>query len=87
MPVGGTAMQVEPAHLDSTSYLTVRQRQVIACVAQGMSNTDIAAELFISLSTVERELRRARRTLRAANRAELVANAACRGLLTIRRPR
>jgi len=63
-------MQIEPAHLDSTSYLTVRQRQVIACVAQGMSNTDIAAELFISLSTVERELRRARRTLRAANRAE-----------------
>jgi DNA-binding NarL/FixJ family response regulator len=78
-------MQVEPAHLDTASYLTVRQRQVIVCVAQGMSNTDIASELFISLSTVERELRRARRTLRAANRAELVANAALRGLINIHR--
>ncbi|GAA1689767.1 hypothetical protein GCM10009830_41690 [Glycomyces endophyticus] len=78
-------MQIEPAHLDTTSYLTVRQRRVIACVARGMANTEIADELFISLSTVERELRRARRTLRAANRAELVANAACRGLIAIHR--
>ncbi|GAA2263344.1 hypothetical protein GCM10009853_015680 [Glycomyces scopariae] len=80
-------MQIEPTHLDTASYLTVRQRRVIACVAQGMSNTDIATALFISLSTVERELRRARRTLRAANRAELVANAACRGLIGIQRSR
>jgi DNA-binding NarL/FixJ family response regulator len=78
-------MQIEPAHLDTTSHLTVRQRNVIACVAQGMSNTEIANQLFISLSTVERELRRARRTLQAANRAELVANAAGRGLLSIQR--
>ncbi|MEV3938960.1 helix-turn-helix transcriptional regulator [Glycomyces sp. NPDC049804] len=78
-------MQIEPVHNDTISYLTPRQRKVIACIAQGMSNGDIASALFISLSTVEREVRRACKTLRVANRAELAAIAAVRGLIAVRR--
>ncbi|HZD72580.1 MAG TPA: response regulator transcription factor [Actinomycetota bacterium] len=61
--------------------LTPRERDVLERIARGLTNRQIAGELFISPNTVETHRRHILEKLGARSRAELVAQALERGLL------
>jgi DNA-binding NarL/FixJ family response regulator len=67
----GTATVPSPA-LD---VLTDREREVLALVGGGLSNQEIAAELFISVATARTHVSRAMTKLHARDRAQLVVAA------------
>jgi len=60
--------------------LTTRERQVAAQIAQGKSNQEIAAELFIGLKTVEAHVTRILSKLGFTSRAQVAAWAVAKGL-------
>jgi DNA-binding CsgD family transcriptional regulator len=53
--------------------LTPRERQIAACVARGLTNAEIGAELWITQNSVKQALKRMFRKLNVSARAELVA--------------
>jgi DNA-binding NarL/FixJ family response regulator len=61
--------------------ISERELEVVRLVAQGLSNQQIAHELFISVSTVKFHIHNASRKLHAGRRAELVHRASAAGLL------
>jgi DNA-binding NarL/FixJ family response regulator len=67
-----------PGALDQ---LTVREREVLALVAAGLSNTEIAAQLFMSVPTAKTHVSRILAKLRARDRAQLVVLAFQTGLV------
>lgn len=50
--------------------LTLRQREILELVTEGMSNTQIARRLFLSESTIKQHLRAAYKILKVRNRTE-----------------
>lgn len=60
--------------------LTARETEVLRLVADGKGNKEIAAELFISESTVKYHLRNILDKLHIENRSQVIAYAARRGL-------
>jgi DNA-binding NarL/FixJ family response regulator len=62
-PKGGTGAPVEP--------LSEREEEVLATVARGRTNTEIAGELHISLSTVKTHIASLMTKLGARNRVEI----------------
>jgi DNA-binding NarL/FixJ family response regulator len=66
------------------SVLTDRERQIVALVAQGLSNDEIATRLFLSPLTAKTHVNRAMAKLGARDRAQLVVLAYRAGLV---RPR
>jgi predicted ATPase/DNA-binding NarL/FixJ family response regulator len=60
--------------------LTARQAEVLRLLAAGLSNKDIAAELFLSPATVERHLATIYRKLGVGGRVEAARYAIARGL-------
>ena len=64
--------------------LTEREREVMALVAAGRTNHEIAAELFISPATAKTHVSRAMSKLGARDRAQLVVLAYETGLITPR---
>jgi len=67
--------------------LTDRERQVVAMVADGMSNAEIAAQLTLSPLTVKTHANHAMTKLGARDRAQLVVLAYQTGLASAPRPR
>ncbi|MGW8375911.1 response regulator transcription factor [Streptomyces sp. ODS28] len=65
--------------------LTERERDVVRLVARGRTNDEIAAELYVTLSTVKTHLGNVQRKLAARNRVEIAAWAWESGLCTTRR--
>lgn len=61
--------------------LTDREVDVVRAVARGRTNTEIAADLYISLSTVKTHLNHVHAKLGARNRVEVAAWAWRRGLV------
>ena len=61
--------------------LTVREREVLALVATGLSNDEIADQLFVSPLTVKTHVNRAMMKLGAHDRAQLVVVAFQTGLV------
>jgi DNA-binding NarL/FixJ family response regulator len=57
---------------DDHPALSAREREVLAAVARGGSNKDIAAELFISPKTVENHVRNTLAKLHLSRRHELI---------------
>ena len=53
--------------------LTARELDVVRLVARGMTNTEVAGELFVSLSTVKTHLGSVQTKLGARNRVEIAA--------------
>jgi DNA-binding NarL/FixJ family response regulator len=70
-----------PAALD---VLTEREREVLGLVARGMSNGEIATELFISPATAKTHVSRIMAKLGARDRAQLVVAAYETGLVVPR---
>jgi len=64
--------------------LSTREKEVLRLTAQGSSNKEIAANLFISDTTVKAHMRNILEKLRVKNRAEAVGVAIARGLLDAR---
>jgi DNA-binding NarL/FixJ family response regulator len=62
-------------------WLTEREREVMALVAAGLTNEQIADELVISIATAKTHVSRAMRKLQAHDRAQLVAFAYASGLV------
>ena len=59
--------------VSTATELTAQERQVTALVRQGLSNRDVAAQLFVSPRTVDFHLRNVFSKLGVASRAELTA--------------
>ncbi|GGO63451.1 response regulator [Nonomuraea cavernae] len=66
--------------------LTNREREVVALVARGLSNDEIAAHMVISPTTAKTHVSRAMTKLGARDRAQLVVLAYESGLVTPRGP-
>lgn len=62
-----------PGGEDLTKLLTTRQIEILALVAEGLSNAEIAARLYLGESTVKWHVRKILRALGVANRAQAVA--------------
>jgi LuxR family transcriptional regulator, maltose regulon positive regulatory protein len=60
--------------------LTGREADVLACLADGLSNNEIAERLFLSLSTVKWYVRQLNSKLDTTNRDEIVQRARSLGL-------
>lgn len=66
---------------DGYELLTERERQVLPLAARGMKNLEIAAQLSLSIRTVEMHRANMMRKLRLKNRTELVRYAIMRGIV------
>ena len=63
------------------SILTKRQREVLKMVAEGISSEEISNHLYISTSTVKREIRNILAKLNVSDRAQAVSEAIRRKLI------
>jgi PAS domain S-box-containing protein len=62
-----------PRDGDLTKLLSPRQLEILALVAEGLSNAEIASRLYLTGSTVKWHVRKILRALGATNRAQAVA--------------
>lgn len=67
----------------TTDALTVREREILKLLAEGNSNKEIAAMLFISPKTVETHRHRINEKLNLGSVADLVRYAIKEGLITV----
>jgi DNA-binding NarL/FixJ family response regulator len=74
--------QATSAHAKNLSRLTEREREVLALVAEGLSNDEIARRLFLSPLTTKTHVSRILTKLAARDRAQLVVIAYESGLVT-----
>lgn len=78
-----------PALLDvadpAVDQLTPRETEVLALVARGLSNAELAAELHVSGNTVKTHISSLLAKLHARDRAQLVITAYERGITTVGR--
>ena len=73
------ASAVEPG--DQSQALTEREQQILRLVADGLSNREIADQLFLSRYTVESHVKRIYRKLAVSSRTGAVSAARTRGWL------
>ena len=71
----------EPQPTEGLEQLTAREREVMALVAAGLSNDEIAGRLFVSPATAKTHVSRAMVKLGARDRAQLVVIAYESGLV------
>jgi len=72
----------QPRQMPALAPLTDREREVLALVGRGLSNTEIAGHLTLSLATVKTHIGRLLAKLAARDRAQLVVLAYESGLVT-----
>lgn len=66
---------------ENEEVLTAREREVLTCIAEGLTNREIAETLVISIKTVERHRENIMAKLDMHNRVELVKYAIKKGLI------
>jgi DNA-binding NarL/FixJ family response regulator len=84
--LGPGAATIEP-DARVVELLTTRERDVVALVAEGLSNEEIADRWYVSQATVRTHVSRAMTKLNARDRAQLVVFAYRSGLASIPAPR
>jgi len=67
--------RIAPVAHGPAATLTPRQQQIVALIAQGATDAEIATVLGISRSTAHKHVQNARRRMRAKTRSQLVAAA------------
>ena len=72
-----------PAQVDTLSPLSERELEVLKVAAKGMSNRDIAGELFISERTVQAHMRSIFNKLGVGSRSEAILHGLKRGWFSI----
>ena len=77
-PAGEGTSQQKPAEV-----LTEREKQVLVLATRGLSNQEIANELFLSLRTVQSHLGNIFNKLQVGSRTEAVVHALKQGLITL----
>jgi DNA-binding NarL/FixJ family response regulator len=77
-----TRRQRSPQQQSKVDLLTGREREVVALVAEGLSNDEIAQRLYISPMTAKTHVSRAMTKLECRDRAQLVVFAYETGLVT-----
>jgi LuxR family maltose regulon positive regulatory protein len=77
---GRAAAQLEPAGRPDESGLSIREMEILALVARGLSNKQIAAELTLSEHTVHRHVANILVKLRLSSRTAAAAFAVRHGL-------
>ena len=70
-----------PSQKEDFVLLSEREREVLQCIAQGLSSKQCAQELGIAPRTVERHVENLRNKLHARNKPHLVAKALAGGHL------
>jgi two-component system response regulator NreC len=75
--------RAESGQASPTEELTSREREVLTCIAEGLTTREIAETLVISAKTVDRHRENIMRKLNLHNRVELVKYAIEKGLITI----
>ena len=78
---GLPAQAKREAALPVSVLLSDRELEVLRLVARGMTNQEIADQLYISLNTVKTHVRHIFQTLEARNRAEAIAYARAKQLI------
>lgn len=81
-PSLGARLAAEPAD-DTRDALTEREREVLKLIALGHTNSEIAAQLFLSVRTVESHRAHIQQKLQLQTRAELVRYALDHGLIEV----
>jgi DNA-binding NarL/FixJ family response regulator len=72
-----------PGPLPDLDLLTAREREVMALVATGLTNDEIADDLYVSVNTAKTHVSRAMTKLGARDRAQLVVFAYQSGLMAV----
>jgi DNA-binding CsgD family transcriptional regulator len=70
-----------PANAPDPAGVSTREREILACVARGLSDREIAEQLVLSPHTVHRHVANIRRKLGRTSRTAAVAEAARLGIL------
>lgn len=78
----GATDSMKRAYVESVKSLTDREREILALVARGLNNDEIAERLFISPATVKTHLARIMGKTSSHDRAQLVVFAYESGLVT-----
>jgi DNA-binding NarL/FixJ family response regulator len=66
------SLVVKHAHNDNSTMLTRREKEVLALIAEGLTNQEIANQIFVSVSTVDTHRKNLLQKLNAKNTAALV---------------
>ena len=66
---------LEPYDSYSAQPLTPREHEILTCISKGLTNPQIAEELFIALSTVKWHVRQIHNKLGVSKRRDAVAAA------------
>jgi two-component system response regulator NreC len=80
-PKLGARLATEPVDEGPPDDLTEREVEVLRLIALGYTNTEIAAQLYLSVRTVESHRAHVQQKLRVTSRAELVRYALDHGLV------
>jgi len=75
--------RAESGQVSPIEELTSREREVLTCIAEGLTTREIAETLVISAKTVDRHRENIMRKLNLHNRIELVKYAIEKGLITL----
>ncbi|NBE98638.1 response regulator transcription factor [Nonomuraea sp. KC401] len=83
--IGEFARQPQPRQRADRSLdgVTAREREVLKLIGQGLSNTEIAERLIVSMATVKTHIGQLLAKLHARDRAQLVIAAYESGLVTV----
>ena len=85
-PAAGPALHAVPTSTSASCRLSVRESDVVAMIAQGMSNQEIADASYLSINTVKTYIRSSYRKMGVTSRTQAVLWSVGHGLDIVPRP-